>query len=78
MSGDAAAAAGTAGNGLVVAAHGRQCMVEADDGSRRLCHTRGKKSDLVVGDRVHWVPAGDAGVVERVAERRNLLFRQDE
>ena len=81
MSADLAAqagTAGTAGNGLVVAAHGRQCMVEADDGSRVLCHTRGKKSDLVVGDRVHWAPAGDAGVIERVAERRNLLFRQDE
>ena len=27
---------------------------------------------------MHWQPAGDEGVVERVAERRNLLFRQDE
>jgi len=66
------------GNGLVVAAHGRHCMVEAADGSRLLCHGRGKKSEVVVGDRVHWQPAGDAGVVDRVAERRNLLFRQDE
>ena len=67
-----------AGNGRVVAAHGRQCMVETADGSRVLCHTRGKKSDCVVGDRVFWQPAGDGGVIERVAERRNLLFRQDE
>ena len=66
------------GNGRVVAAHGRQCMVEKADGSRVLCHTRGKKSDCVVGDRVHWQAAGDSGVIERVAERRNLLFRQDE
>ncbi len=66
------------GNGLVVAAHGRHCMVETADGSRLLCHGRGKKSEVVVGDRVHWQPAGDAGVVDRVAERRNLLFRQDE
>jgi ribosome biogenesis GTPase len=32
----------------------------------------------VVGDRVHWQPTGDEGVIESVAERRNLLFRQDE
>jgi len=66
------------GNGLVVAAHGRHCMVETADGRQVLCLTRGKKSDIVVGDRVHWQPAGDEGVVERVAERRNLLYRQDE
>ncbi|MBC7729174.1 MAG: ribosome small subunit-dependent GTPase A [Microbacteriaceae bacterium] len=73
-----AAAAEVLGNGLVVASHGRHCMVEVADGTRLLCHTRGKKSAVVVGDRVHWQPAGDEGVVERVAERRNLLFRQDE
>ena len=73
-----AAAAELLGNGLVVASHGRHCMVEVADGTRLLCHTRGKKSAVVVGDRVHWQPAGDEGVVDRVAERRNLLFRQDE
>jgi ribosome biogenesis GTPase len=67
-----------AGNGLVVAAHGRHCMVEAADGTRLLCHGRGKKSEVVVGDRVHWQPAGDEGVIDKVAPRRNLLFRQDE
>ena len=67
-----------AGNGRVVAVHGRQCMVETADGSRVLCHTRGKKSDCVVGDRVQWQVAGDGGVIDKVAERRNLLFRQDE
>lgn len=65
-------------NGLVIAAHGRHCMVEADDGTRLLCHGRGKKTEVVVGDRVRWQPAGDEGVVEQVAPRRNLLFRQDE
>jgi ribosome biogenesis GTPase len=64
--------------GLVVGAHGRHYMVEAPDGSRLLCRPRGKKSDCVVGDRVHWQPTGDEGVIESVAERRNLLFRQDE
>ncbi len=66
------------GNGLVVAAHGRQCMVETADGTRVLCHTRGKKSDCVVGDSVHWQVAGDGGVIDKVSVRRNLLFRQDE
>ncbi len=65
-------------SGLVVAGHGRHCMVEASDGSRQLCVTRGKKGDLVVGDRVQWRPTGDAGgVVEDLLPRRNLLFRQD-
>ena len=65
-------------NGLVVGAHGRHYIVEAADGRRLRCHPRGKKSECVVGDRVHWAPAGDEGVIERVAERRNLLHRQDE
>jgi len=64
--------------GLVVAAHGRQVMVETPDGRRVLCQTRGKKSDLVVGDHVRWLVTGDAGVVDGLEPRRNLLFRQDE
>jgi ribosome biogenesis GTPase len=78
MSSQPAGAAQDLGNGLVVAAHGRHCMVETAEGRQVLCLTRGKKADIVVGDRVHWVPAGDEGVVDRVAERRNLLYRQDE
>jgi ribosome biogenesis GTPase / thiamine phosphate phosphatase len=64
--------------GLVVAAHGRHVMVETPEGRRVLCHSRGKKSDLVVGDRVRWLPTGDGGVIEHQEPRRNLLFRQDE
>ena len=64
--------------GLVVAVHGRHCMVEASDGVRLICHPRGKKSDVVVGDRVRWQATGDEGVIERLEPRRNLLFRQDE
>ncbi len=64
--------------GLVVAAHGRHCMVETGDGTRLLCHGRGKKTEVVVGDRVLWQPAGDEGVIDKVQPRRNLLFRQDE
>ena len=64
--------------GLVVAAHGRHVVVETPDGTRVLCHPRGKKSELVVGDRVRWLATGDEGVIEHLEPRRNLLFRQDE
>jgi ribosome biogenesis GTPase / thiamine phosphate phosphatase len=64
--------------GLVVAAHGRHVMVETPEGRRVMCTSRGKKSELVVGDRVRWLPTGDGGVIEHLEERRNLLFRQDE
>jgi len=71
-------ATATRESGLVVAAHGRQVLVETAEGRRVLCQTRGKKSELVVGDRVRWMPTGDAGVVEELEPRRNLMFRQDE
>ncbi|HSM20609.1 MAG TPA: GTPase RsgA, partial [Rubrivivax sp.] len=64
--------------GLVVAAHGRHVVVETPERRRVLCHPRGKKSELVVGDRVRWQPTGDGGVVEHIDPRRNLLFRQDD
>ena len=64
--------------GLVVASHGRQVMVETPDGERVLCQTRGKKSELVVGDHVLWMTTGDSGVIDSLVERRNLLYRQDE
>jgi ribosome biogenesis GTPase len=67
-----------AAQALVVAAHGRQVMVETPEGRRVLCQTRGKKSELVVGDQVLWLPTGDGGVIDSLVPRRNLLFRQDE
>jgi ribosome biogenesis GTPase len=64
--------------GVVVASHGRHCLVESPDGTRRLCHPRGKKSQSVVGDRVQWQSSGDEGVIVSVQPRRNLFYRQDE
>ena len=64
--------------GLVIASHGRHVMVEAPDGSRLLCHPRGKKNQAVVGDRVLWLPSGDEGSIEAIEPRRNLFYRQDE
>jgi ribosome biogenesis GTPase / thiamine phosphate phosphatase len=63
--------------GLVVAGYGRHYIVETAQGVRIICHPRGKKSDCVVGDAVHWQATGDEGVIERIEPRRNLLFRQD-
>jgi ribosome biogenesis GTPase / thiamine phosphate phosphatase len=68
----------SAHTGLVVASFGRHCMVESPDGSRTLCHPRGKKSQVVVGDHVQWLPSTDEGTIEKVNPRRNLLYRQDE
>jgi ribosome biogenesis GTPase len=64
--------------GLVVAAHGRHAMVETPEGERVLCHLRGKKSELVVGDRVRWQRHGRRRRDRALEPRRNLLFRQDE
>ena len=77
----AAAPAGTRADlrpGLVVASHGRHCLVETPDGERLICHPRGKKSQAVVGDRVLWQASQDEGTVEKVEPRRNLFYRQDE
>ena len=64
--------------GLVVATHGRHCLIETPNGERVLCHPRGKKSQAVVGDQVLWLPSTDEGTIERLQPRRNLLYRQDE
>ena len=65
-------------SGLVVATHGRHCVVELEDGSRLICHPRGKKSQSVVGDWVRWQAAADEGTIESVVERKNLFYRRDE
>ena len=64
--------------GLVTATHGRHAVVESTDGLRRLCHFRGKKNEVVVGDRVQWSVTEDAGIIEHVDERTNLFYRSDE
>jgi len=68
----------TLDSGLVVAGHGRHFMVETPAGRRLICHPRGKKSQAVVGDRVLWQATGDEGTIEKIEERRNLFYRQDE
>ena len=62
----------------MVAGFGRHVLVETESGQRVICHPRGKKSQVVVGDRIRWLPSQDEGTVEKIDERSNLLYRQDE
>src|SRR5262249_51084543 len=62
----------------VVGVHGRHGVIELPGGHRLLAHARGKKSEIVVGDRVRWQPAGDEAVIEGIEPRDSLLKRQDE
>lgn len=64
--------------GLVVAGFGRHVLVETETGERVICHPRGKKSQAVVGDRIRWLPSQDEGTIEKIEERDNLFYRQDE
>ncbi len=64
--------------GLIVANYGRHFLVETPEGKRLICHSRGKKSQALVGDRVLWQASGDEGTIEKIEPRRNVLYRQDE
>ncbi|TXT37258.1 MAG: ribosome bioproteinis GTPase [Comamonadaceae bacterium] len=64
--------------GLIVANYGRHFLVETDQGERLICHSRGKKSQGVVGDRVQWLASQDEGTIEKIEPRRNLFYRQDD
>lgn len=65
-------------SGTVIAAHGRHYLVEAD-AVKLHCVTRGKKSDVAVGDIVNLKKTSpDQGVIESIAERKTLLYRSDQ
>ena len=65
--------------GRVVAAHGRQYIVELADGSLLPCFPRGKKSEIACGDRVEIKRSSDdQGVVEAILPRTSLLYRSNE
>src|SRR5690606_3114823 len=64
--------------GRIVSSHGRHYMVELDDGTLRQCFPRGKKGGATVGDYVEVAVKGSEGSIERILERRNLLYRSDE
>jgi ribosome biogenesis GTPase len=65
--------------GRIVAAHGRQYVVELDDGELLNCFPRGKKSEVACGDRVDLRRASDdQGVIEGIQPRTSLLYRSNE
>lgn len=65
--------------GLIIAAYGRQYLVELADGRLLPCFPRGKKSEIACGDRVDISSiSSDQGVIERTHERSSLLYRSNE
>lgn len=65
--------------GRVIAAHGRQYVVELPDGTRLPCVPRGKKSEVVCGDRLDIERTSDnQGVIEGIQPRSSLLYRSNE
>jgi ribosome biogenesis GTPase len=64
--------------GTVIAAHGRHYLVQTDT-IKMQCVTRGKKSDVTVGDIVNIKQtSANQGVIESIAERQTLLHRSDQ
>jgi ribosome biogenesis GTPase len=62
----------------IIAAHGRHYLAEAD-GVKLQCVTRGKKTNVAVGDLVHvTLTSADQGVIDKIAERKTLLYRSDQ
>jgi ribosome biogenesis GTPase len=64
--------------GIIIAAHGRHYLADVD-GQLLQCVTRGKKTNVAVGDVVHLKrTSADQAVIEQIAERTTLLYRSDQ
>lgn len=62
----------------IIAAHGRHYLAEAD-GRKLQCVTRGKKTNVAVGDIVQiTTTSNDQGVIDKIEERSTLLYRSDQ
>ncbi|CDG84511.1 ribosome small subunit-dependent GTPase A [Janthinobacterium agaricidamnosum] len=65
-------------SGVIIAAHGRHYLADAD-GVKLQCVTRGKKTNVAVGDIVQLtLTSPDQGVIDKIEERRTLLYRSDQ
>lgn len=73
----AGAALGEEQEGLVIANYGATLDIESQEGRKVRCQLRQNLPLLVVGDRVVWQAAGEAGVVTALLERRSQLARPD-
>ena len=68
----------SADTGIIIAAHGRHYMAQAGD-LRLQCVTRGKRSDVAVGDVVTLkLTSANQAVIEGIQERKTLLYRSDQ
>lgn len=64
--------------GTIVAAHGRHYLADVE-GKMLQCVTRGKKTNVAVGDIVHLKKTSeDQAVIEKIEERKTLLYRSDQ
>jgi ribosome biogenesis GTPase len=64
--------------GTIIAAHGRHYLADVD-GRKLQCVTRGKKTNIAVGDVVNLkMTSSDQAVIESIAERKTLLYRSDQ
>ena len=70
--------------GQIIAAFGRRYLVELPDGELLDCVPRGKKSEVACGDAVEIqrtaaqtsdLKIGAQGVIDRIVERKTLLYR---
>ena len=62
----------------IIAAHGRHYLAQTE-ATKLQCVTRGKKSDVTVGDIVNIaLTSPNQGVIESIAERATLLYRSDQ
>jgi ribosome biogenesis GTPase len=64
--------------GTIIAAHGRHYLADVD-GRKLQCVTRGKKTNVAVGDVVNLkMTSEDQAVIESITERTTLLYRSDQ
>ncbi|AKZ64391.1 GTPase RsgA [Herbaspirillum hiltneri N3] len=73
-----AASKNTVEIGTVIAAHGRHYLAQVGE-EKLQCVTRGKKSDVAVGDKVNLKrTSANQAVIESIGERKTLLYRSDQ
>jgi ribosome biogenesis GTPase len=64
--------------GIIIAAHGRHYLADAN-GLHLQCVTRGKKTNVAVGDLVDLtLTSPNQAVIDRIQERKTLLYRSDQ
>ena len=68
----------TVQEGLVIANHGHQLLIETREGHYISCVARKSAGGVICGDRVQWQASADGGVVVGVQARSAVLARPDQ